>query len=320
MRTDVLVGLALAVACALGTNLGGLWKQRGAVATADVDVRRPVQTAVALFRSKWWTIGWLVAAVGWGLHVGALALAPISLAQAVISGGLVLLGVLAERFFGFELVRRQWVGLILVALGMAFLAATTGPTGTHSKYELAAIAAFEAGAIVLAAACVLACRVPRLCQHQGVLLGAAAGLLFGLCDVSIKAVTGESGGIAALLSPWTFTALLAGIAAFYAAARSLQVGEGLAVITATAAAANVLGILGGILVFGDPLGSNPLMIAGRVGAFALVVTAVTLFPAPVRAQEALAEEATEEAQDAPAQDTDRRERERAGAAEAVARA
>ncbi|MDQ6915676.1 MAG: hypothetical protein M3155_07690, partial [Actinomycetota bacterium] len=98
-------------------------------------------------------------------------------------------------------------------------------------------------------------------------------------------MTGESGGILALLSPWTFTALLAGIAAFYAAARSLQIGEGLAVITATAAAANILGILGGIFVFGDPLGSNPLMVSGRIAAFVLVVAAVALFPAPVRAQE-----------------------------------
>src|SRR5437588_2402406 len=254
MRPQVLAGLGLAVACALGTNLGGLWKQKGALATDDVDIRRPVQTAVALFRSKWWTIGWIVAAVGWALHVGALALAPISLAQAVISGGLVLLGVLAERFFGFELRRRQWLGLILVAAGMGFLAGTAGSTGTHSRYELMALAAFEAAVASLAAGSVLACRVRRLCHHEGVLLGAAAGLLFGLSDVSIKAVTGESGGIWAVLSPWTFTALLAGIAAFYAAARSLQIGEGLAVITATAAAANILGILGGIVVCGDPLG------------------------------------------------------------------
>jgi hypothetical protein len=291
MHPEVLAGLGLALACAVGTNLGGLWKQKGAVATADVDIRRPVQAAVALFRSKWWTIGWIVAAIGWGLHVGALALAPISLAQAVISGGLVLLGVLAERFFGFELGGRQWLGLVLVAGGMAFLAGTTGSTGRHSEYGVVAIAAFEVGAAALAVACVLACRAGRLCEYDGILLGAAAGLLFGLSDVSIKAVTGESGGVLALLSPWTVTALLAGIAAFYAAARSLQIGEGVAVITATAAAANVLGILGGIFVFGDPMGSDPGIVGGRVAAFGLVVVGVALFPAPVRAREAMAADA-----------------------------
>jgi drug/metabolite transporter (DMT)-like permease len=302
MRVELLAGLGMAVACALGTNLGGLWKYKGAVTVDAVDIRHPMRTAVALFRSKWWTIGWLVAALAWALHVGALAYAPISLAQAVISGGLVFLGVLAERFFGFELGRRQWLGLGLVALGMAFLAATAGPTGAHSKYQMAAMAAFEAISVLLALGFILAGRIKVLCEHEGVLLGAAGGLLFGLSDVSIKALTGHSGGPMAVVSPWTLTALLAGIAAFYATARSLQIGDGLAVITATAAAANILGILGGIVVFGDPLGSNPLMIVGRLAAFALVVAAVGLIPAPVRAQEKLADEAEAELEEERADD------------------
>ena len=95
MHLEVLIGLLLAVACTAGASISGLWKQKGAVQTDAVDIRHPVQSAIALFRSKWFTIGWIVAAIAWGLHVGALAMAPISLAQAVISGGLVLLGVFA---------------------------------------------------------------------------------------------------------------------------------------------------------------------------------------------------------------------------------
>jgi hypothetical protein len=107
MDLEVVIGLGLALACAVGTSLGGLWKQKGAAQTSDVDMRHPVRTAVALFRSRWFMIGWLLALVAWLLHIGALALAPLSLAQAVIAGGLVFLGVLAERYFGFELNRRQ---------------------------------------------------------------------------------------------------------------------------------------------------------------------------------------------------------------------
>jgi len=92
-------GLLLALACAFATNLAFLWKQRGAVAAPDVDVRRPLRSAAALFSSKWWAIGMAVAVVAWGLHVAALALAPMSLVQAVISGGLVFLAVLADRCF-----------------------------------------------------------------------------------------------------------------------------------------------------------------------------------------------------------------------------
>jgi hypothetical protein len=90
-------GLALALASAFATNVGFLLRHRGAVAAPDVDVRHPLRSAIDLFRSKWWTIGYLVAAVAYGLHVGALALASLSLVQAVLAGGLALLGVIAER-------------------------------------------------------------------------------------------------------------------------------------------------------------------------------------------------------------------------------
>jgi hypothetical protein len=49
--------------------------------------------------------------MAFALHVAALALAPISIGQAVLAGGLVFLAVLAERFFGFELGRRQRIGI-----------------------------------------------------------------------------------------------------------------------------------------------------------------------------------------------------------------
>lgn len=53
MHAQVLVGMVLALACSAGASLGGLWKMKGAVAARDVDIRHPLKSAVALFRSKW---------------------------------------------------------------------------------------------------------------------------------------------------------------------------------------------------------------------------------------------------------------------------
>ena len=94
------LGILLALLCALTTNLGFLLKHRGACAAPDVSMRHPLKSAVGLFKSKWFAIGMLVALGAWILHVAALAMAPLSLVQAVISGGLVFLTVLADRFFG----------------------------------------------------------------------------------------------------------------------------------------------------------------------------------------------------------------------------
>ena len=97
-------------------------------------------------------LGIVIAIGSWGFHVGALALAPISLVQSVIAGGLVLLTVVADRLFAHNVTRREWIGVGLAALGLAFLAATLEGSGggAHSDYEAATLAIFLAAVAALA--------------------------------------------------------------------------------------------------------------------------------------------------------------------------
>jgi len=285
------LGILLALGCAFATNLGFLFKHRGACAAPDVSFSHPLRSAVGLFRSKWFAIGMLVAVGAWALHVGAMALAPLSVVQAVISGGLVFLTVLAERVFGYSVGTRQWLGVGLTALGLTLLAVTLPQSGgdAHSSYSVVAMIAFESALLALGAALVLS---PQLGSHEhhGVMLGVAAGILFGVSDVAIKALTGAVGnaGALGLVSPWLLTCVIASILAFYASARGLQKGEAVPVITLTSAAANVSAIGGGILVFGDPMPHDPLGIVVQTFAFLLVIVAAALTPAPLRAAQATA--------------------------------
>lgn len=48
-------------------------------------------------------------------------------------------------------------------------------------------------------------------------------------------------------------------------------------------AANLSAIVGGILVFDEPIGSGAVGIIGRVLAFGLVIAGAALVPAPLRA-------------------------------------
>jgi hypothetical protein len=73
------------------------------------------------------------------------------------------------------------------------------------------------------------------------------------------------------------------VAAFYASAKGLQDGDAVPVIAVTGTAANLSGIIGGIIVFGDPLSANPLLLTIECAAFGLVLLAAWLMPAPVRA-------------------------------------
>jgi multidrug transporter EmrE-like cation transporter len=290
------VGLICALLSALGTNLAFLFKYRGAVAAPDVDMRHPLHSAVELFRSKWWSIGWAVAAVAFALHVAALSLAPISIGQAVLAGGLVFLAVLAERFFGFELGRRQWIGIGLVAVSLSLLTLTGGggEGGANSGYSLAGMIVFESIAVGVGLLLVASHLIDRVPVQRGVLLGVAAGLGFGISDVAVKALSGDLGnGPVGLLSPWSVVIITAAVFSFFASARSLQIGDGVAVIAVTSVAANLSTILAGLAVFGDRLGNDALVVGVRVAAFALILVGAALIPAPVRAGEAFEEPAAE---------------------------
>lgn len=282
----MIVGLFLALVCAAGTSVAFLLKHRGAVLAPPVVVDHPLRSATGLFRSRWFAVGWLVAIGAWGLHVAALALAPLSIVQAVLAGGLVFLAVFAERYFGLRLGRRQWVGVFVTAVGLAIIGLTSGSdAGDPPHYAVAALIAVECGVLVFSTAIIAASthrRVPT--AAEGLLLGGAAGALFGVSDIAIKFLADDiASGVLELISPWTMVAIIASVVAFFASARGLQIGPGVDVIAITSVAANLTAIVGGILVFRDPVGTGAFEITVRMLAFVLVLVGAALIPAPVRA-------------------------------------
>ena len=283
MSVSVLIGLVFALATALASIVGFLYKHRGAAESADVEFRRPVSTSVRLFRSKWYSLGIIIALTGWGFHVAALSLAPISLVQSVIAGGLVLLTVTADRVFGHSVTRREWIGVGLAAVGLAFLAATLEGAGreAHSSFEPAVLWSYIALCSILAVG-VAAWGFGT--QRAGVMFAASAGLLWAASDTSIKAVSDDLGEsvFTLLADPLVLVIFFASMAGLVVSARSLQIGKAVPVIAVTSVAANSFTIAAGPIVFGEPVPEDPLGLIVRVSAFALVIVAAALTPAPVR--------------------------------------
>jgi drug/metabolite transporter (DMT)-like permease len=292
MTPTIVIGILLALGCAVAANLGFFYKYRGANAAPAVTIRHPLRSAFQLYSSKWFAIGMLVACGSWGLHVAALALAPMSVVQVALAGGVVFIAVMADRMFGFKVGRRQWIGLTLTAAGLMLLGLTLPALhGAHSQFSQAAMISFEAGLFGLGGLFLMGPRMGGPVEQHGVMLGAAAGILFGVSDTAIKALTGITGAhglIGLALSPWLAVAVMASIVAFYASARGLQDGEAVPVIAVTGTAANIAGIAGGIVVFGDPMAGGALGVTLQACAFVLVVVASALMPAPLRAAAAAA--------------------------------
>jgi drug/metabolite transporter (DMT)-like permease len=281
---SVQLGIVMALVTACMSILGFLLKHRGAVAAPDVDMRRPVRSTIDLFRSPVYLIGCVVATTSWGFHVAALALAPISVVQSVIAGGLVLLTVFASRLFGHTVTRREWIGVALTAAGLAFLAATLEGTtdSAHADYYTGTLALYVGLAALIGMVLV---PLGRLRPRDGIVLAVSAGLLWGGSDVAIKALSDHtSDGIGVLANPLALVILVLSLVGLLVSARSLQLGPVVPVITVTSATANVFTIAAGPVVFGEPMPDDTLGLIVRVLAFALVIGAAALTPPPVPAE------------------------------------
>src|SRR4051812_26310255 len=185
------LGILLALLCAFASNLGFFFKHRGACEAPCIDIRHPLRSAKGLWGSKWFAIGMAVGAGAWALHVAAISLVPLSVVQVVLSGGVVLIAVMADRIFGYEVGKRQWIGLAFTAIGLVLLGLTMPqPHGSHSTFSLAAMVGFEGALFGMGGLLILGPRAGAPAEHHGVMLAAASGILFGVCNVAVKALTG----------------------------------------------------------------------------------------------------------------------------------
>jgi drug/metabolite transporter (DMT)-like permease len=279
--SSLAAGLVLALGSSLALNGSFLVQGAGAVTAPTVDARRPLRTVFGLLRSPVWTAGLALGLFGWALYVAALAYAPLSFVQAFAAGGLVLVAPVAVRFLGHPVERRARSGLVVMTAALVVLAlGAHGSAGT--MVPTAAIAAYLVGAAVLAALLALGGRA----RAGGEALGLAGGLLYGAADVATEglATAFRGGGLGAVaVSPLTLLLAAATFGAFLCFQRGLQTGSALRVTALMTAGTNLVSILGGVVVFGDPLGSTPGLVVAHVLALGVVVLAASAL-APLQAR------------------------------------
>jgi hypothetical protein len=259
------VGLVLALAASLALNAAFVVQHAGLVNAPEVSFRRPLAALRGLLASRLWMGGLALGLGGWGLHVAALTDAPLSLVQAFVAGGLALTVPAARRWLREPVSRREGVAVAVMALALMALAAGASGGAGGGRYSSGALWAWSAGGFVLAALAALAPAGERRPEA----LGLAGGILYGVADSAIKALTGAW----SLTSPWLALAALATAGAFFCFQGGLQLGRAVPVIALMTAGTYVVSILAGVVVFQDSLGHG--LAGGLVHglAFAAVVVA-----------------------------------------------
>jgi len=263
---SIAAGLLLALGSAVALNWGWIAQHAAASELPPLTIRHPVASLRLLFRDLRWLTGFLVGLGGWALYVAALALAPLSLVQAVAAGSIGILALLAHRA-GATFTSRERVAVVVSTAGLLLLAVSlAGGASAGREPSAAAVVLWLGVSLAVAALGVLggSALVP------GAGLGLAAGVLYAAGDVATKSIF--AGGIWLAL---IVVVLAAHGGAFVALQFGFQRGSALATAGTSTLLTNALPIVAGLAVFHEHLPGGAYAVL-RVASFAAVVLGAAL--------------------------------------------
>jgi drug/metabolite transporter (DMT)-like permease len=166
--------------------------------------------------------------VGFLLQVAALRSIPIYAVGAALAASLAVTAVVAAWLLDVRLSRTEWRAVGVVCAGLAMLGLASGTEGDRGGSDGLRFAMLGVSLVVLALG-LAGGRLPE--RGRGVLLGLAAGVGFGVVEVSVRLV--DSLEVSDVVgNPASYALVLGGGAAFLALTSALQRGS---VTTATAA-------------------------------------------------------------------------------------
>ena len=209
--------------------------------------------------------------LGFIAQLVALHRLPLFAVQAIIAANLAVTAVCATWMLGAVLGWREWLAVGGVILGVGLLGTSAGAEGAATvgnTFKLALIVAVAGiGLIGLAVA-----RLPGLARTP--LLGATAGLGYGVLAVAARVLTGFSPALL-VRDPAAYALAAAGIVSFLFYASALEGGSVTVAVAAVVLVETIPPAAVGILLLGDKTrhGLAGLAIAGFVLA---VISAVAL--------------------------------------------
>ncbi len=287
-----LVGAAVAVGSALLYDAGYVLEKQA------LDQLPPMRfTPSGVLRvataSRRWLAGFCAMLAGLALQVVALTLAPVSVVQPILAGGLIALAAAGSSLLGERLNSRHKAALVLVMVAVVAVAASAHNGGALAKHVPAD--RFVALTVVIGALAALAARAGvggrgvqggrlSLAGLAGTALG--AGLLYGLGAIAEKAVATRlvrlglfRGAVTSLLTvyPWVFVAAtLAGMLLFQV---GLQANPASLMASLTNVTSTVCALAGASAVFGEMVLPGGWWSVLRAGGFACVLVSVVLLAA-----------------------------------------
>jgi len=266
----VLLGLLAVVAAAGVFGAAAIAQATAARAVPVSSALDPSLVAGLLRRPAFW-LAIALNLVGFALHVTALRLLPLFVAQAGISASLAVTAVLAVRLLGDRLRGIEQVAVLGVCVGLAMLSIAAGKAGESSPDG--AMTAVLLAAVLLVAG--LGAWASRSTGGWAVtVLGCVAGSGFAAVTIATRLVPDLSPA-ALVTDPAAYVLVLSGSVAFLFYSVGLQRGKVTAVTAPLVVVQTALPAAVGITLLGDAVraGWVPLVVAGLLltGGFAIAL-------------------------------------------------
>ena len=274
MSITVLV-LALSAACCLG--FGFVLQQNAAQRAPLSDFLSP-RLLLDLMKVPSWLGGIGLMAVGMALGAMALGQGQISLVEPLLATNLLFALALSRHRTRQPLGRQGWLGLALLAGGVAAFLMAGEPRGGHAVPD--PLRHWLIIGVMVGAALLLTGYARRLRRGAApVLLAVAAGLLYGVQD-ALTRESGqrfEAGGLSGLLTGWQpYAVLLLGVTALVLVQSAFETAPLRMSLPALTAAQPLAGIACGVGFLGDRLHTDPAALAGQATGLAAVVGGILL--------------------------------------------
>jgi drug/metabolite transporter (DMT)-like permease len=276
----VLFAVVAALASAACFAGGSALQHRVASASSASEESRTGFVA-RLVRRPSWLIGLALCAVAFGLHALALSRGDLALVQPVIVSGIVFAVVIRAALERRRPPRRTMIWLVLTWAGLALFLLVRPASSTGSVHSSLA-PVFVITGVLAAVVAMLAARRFQQDRLRGLLLGSAAGVLFGLVAGLLKLVLAQAGeGWGQIFTHWTVWTLLAvGAWAIVLNQRAYQATR----MSLTAPTLNItqvmVAIMFGVLVLGEQVGSSAGVVAGEVIGLAVTILGIRNLASP----------------------------------------
>jgi hypothetical protein len=227
---------------------------------AAADVPEGEALLARLIRNPRWWAGVVGDMGGFGFQVAALAMGSVLVVQPILVSALVFALPLAAYYSGRRVTALMWVQAAALSVALAVFLVVGNPTEGH----IDAPAHDWLGPLGLLCALIVAgvgvASVVKIPAWQALLLGTAAGLLFGISAALTEHVTQLFGhGPIAVLTNWqSYTLAATGLAGLYLQQRAYQVGPLSASLPAFTVAEPLGAAFIGIAVLDERLRSGPI--------------------------------------------------------------